>query len=230
MQSKAPTPLDSRLSVNTLIREDIFAGFMGGDMERFSQGEKTIERLLAERPDDRPVLLAWKGGATLYRAVLAAEANRDAEFQKQYRQAVDLFAEAKRIANGDLGVVAAIGGSYVIFADRLPKEHRAAAWSEAYESYRRLRKQQAGGLSELPRHLRGELLGGLAQTAQRTGRSREAEEYVDRILTSLPGTAYAEVAQQWKTQPGAAAEVKMTCLTCHNPGRLAARRAMLEKE
>ena len=56
---------DSRLTIHTLVREDIFAGFLQGDMEKFSRGEKNIQLLLDLRPQEKPDLLAWKGGAHL---------------------------------------------------------------------------------------------------------------------------------------------------------------------
>ena len=37
-------------------------------------------------------------------------------------------------------------------------------------------------------------------------------------------------AREWKDRPAKAAETSITCLSCHAPGRLAARRAALEKE
>ena len=72
-KSQAPPRFDSRLSVSTLVREDIFAGFIDDDMERLARGEKTVDLLLEQRPDDKPVLLAWQAGAKMYRAVRAFE-------------------------------------------------------------------------------------------------------------------------------------------------------------
>ena len=77
-QSPQPPLADSRLTVHTLVREDIFAGWMTDDMARFERGEKNIQLLLERRPDQKANLLAWKGGATLYRAVRANENNRAA--------------------------------------------------------------------------------------------------------------------------------------------------------
>ena len=76
-------------------------------------------------------------------------------------------------------------------------------------------------------HMRGELLGGLAQSAQRTGRAKEVDEYLDKILAVAPDTSYARVAKRWKEDPAEATNQRITCLTCHAPGRLAARRAAL---
>ena len=77
-------------------------------------------------------------------------------------------------------------------------------------------------MAKLPRHLRGELLGGLAQSAQRTGRTRELGEYLDKILKLLPDTPYEPIARKWKDDPNSASGARIACLTCHAPGRLAA--------
>lgn len=224
------TPLsDSRLTIHTLVREDIFAGFMADDMKRFERGEKNIELLLEQRPSQRGNLLSWKGGALLYRAVRAHENNSPDEFKRYYRQAIETFAEAAKQPEGSEGVAAVTGGSFAIFADRLPKEYRAAGWSTAYDNYLILYKQQASILDRLPVHLRGEVLGGLAQAAQRTGRKEESAQYVDKIIAVLGGTPYEPVARKWKSDPESAATTSITCMTCHDGGRLNARLAELNK-
>ena len=228
-QSPGPSLSDSRLSVNTLLREDIFSGFLAGDMERFARGEKNIELLLEQRPAVKPTLLAWKALASLYRAVLANESNHPAEFQQYYQKALDLFAEANKLGPMDGGVIAVTGGSYVVLADRLPKEYRAAAWSQAFDSYKTLWKFQAGGLDMLPVHLRGELLAGLAQSAQRTGHTEEMNQSLDKIIAVLADTPYERMAKRWKANPTVAASASITCLTCHDAGRLTARVSALNK-
>jgi hypothetical protein len=227
-QSPGPPLTDSRLSVHTLVREDIFAGVLDNDMDRLARGEKNIELLLQQRPADKPALLAWKAGALLYRAVRAREANRPEEFEEKYGQAIDLLSQAKQLGPDDLGVAAATAGMYALMADRLPGERRGSAWAAAYDSYQALWRKQGRTIEQLPLHMRGELLGGLAQSAQRTGRTRELAEYLDKILVVAPDTAYARAAQRWKEDPRAAADTRMTCLSCHSPGRLANRRAALE--
>jgi hypothetical protein len=224
----ATSGLDPRLTVNTLVREDIFAGFLGNDMERFSRGERNLELLLEERPKSRPEILAWQGGAALYRAVLAHEQKRAGEFRQHYQRTLDLFAEAARLAPQNFGVAAVTGGSYSVFADRLPSQYRAAAWAKAYDAYRALWRAQAPVLEKLPVHMRGELLAGLTQTAQRTGHNDEMAMYLDKMLTVLANTPYEARAKKWKENPEMAARTSVTCQTCHDPGRLAARAAALQ--
>jgi len=222
-QSADPLLLDTRLSVHTLLREDIFAGFRTNDLARFSKGEQNIDILLKARPDQRANLLAWKAGASTYRAVRAHESGQAEEFGRRYAEALEGFAAAARFESGNEGVPAITGGTMAVFADRLPEKHRSAAWSMAYDNYSRLWKQQGGALDKLPLHHKGELLAGLTQSAQRTGRSEEAAQYLDKMLTVLADTQYEATARQWKSDPASAATTSLTCKNCHNAGRLANR-------
>jgi hypothetical protein len=135
-----------------------------------------------------------------------------------------------RLARQDQGVDAASGGIYVLMADRLPENLRGSARAKAYDSYQSLWKQQATVVAKLPIHLRGELLGGLAQSAQRTGRTKELAEYLDKIIAVAPDTAYARAAKQWKEDPKTALDTRLTCLSCHAPGRLQARKVALDRK
>ncbi len=228
-QSPDPPLSDTRLTVHTLVREDLFAGFLANDMTRLSRGERNVEVLLRDRPDQRANLLAWQGGAALYRAVLAHEAGRAAEFERLYQSAGDAFAEATRLQASQDGVPAIIGGTLSLFADRLPVAQRPTAWTQAYDAYSLLWKAQGPIVDKLPVHYRGELLGGLAQAAQRTGRTEEMGQHLDRMLTALQGTPYETTAKQWKSDPAVAAGTRLTCKNCHNPGRLAPRLEELNK-
>jgi hypothetical protein len=232
-QSMEPPLDDPRLSVHTLLREDMFAGFLSDDMERFERGEKNLDLLLKKRPDERANLLSWKAKAELYRAVRAHESNRSDEFKTRYKKALDLFAEARKLielGSDNDGVFQSIGGSHVIFADRLPKELRSEAWDRAYEAYQIIWKEQESFVDRLPMHFKGELLGGLAQSSQRTGRTEELGQYLDKIVELLPNTPYERVARQWKTNPASATGSKIACMTCHEQGRLDARLSSINRQ
>ena len=107
---------------------------------------------------------------------------------------------------------------------------RAAAWELGYTAYQRLWAMQGAVIDKLPLHMKGEVLAGLAQTAQRTGRDAETTQQIDRILTLLPDTAYAKQALVWKNDPAARSTGKLACQTCHGPGTLAARVAEVSKQ
>jgi hypothetical protein len=228
-QSPEPPLSESRLTVHTLLREDVFAGFMANDATRLARAERNIEQLLRERPDQRGNLLAWRGLAHLQRAVRAHESGQSDQFEQHFQAARSAFADAAQASTGNDGVAPITGGSYSVFADRLPEAHRAAAWSQAYAAYAELWKQQGAIIEKLPVHHRGELLAGLAQSAQRTGRLDESGQHLERMLTHLAGTPYEAMARKWKADPASAAGTNLTCKNCHNPGRLTAQIAALKQ-
>jgi hypothetical protein len=228
-QSPDPPLANTRLTVHTLLREDLFAGFLANDMVRFARGERNIEQLLKDRPDQRGNLLAWQGLAFMHRAMLARDAGSNDEFLKQLQAARAAFAEAAKQTSGNDGVAAVTGGTYSVFADRLPEPHRSAAWADAYAAYSLLWKQQGAAIDKLPVHHRGEVLGGLVQSAQRTGRTEEMAQHLDRMLTLLQGTPYETTAQEWKANPASAATTRVTCKNCHKPGRLSSQLAALQQ-
>jgi hypothetical protein len=233
--AQAPDALlsDTRLTVHTLVREDVFAGFRGDNMERLERAERNIEILLKERPDDRGNLLAWKAGAATYRAVRAHEAGKAEEFGRRYKEALDGFAAAeKAVDNGGgaiIGVASITGGTMAVFADRLPENERAAAWALAYANYSKLWQLQGPGIEKLPVHHKGEVLSGLTQSAQRTGRTAEVAQYLDTMLSVLVDTPYEAMAKQWKADPASAATTNLTCKNCHAPGRLSNRLEALKQ-
>jgi tetratricopeptide (TPR) repeat protein len=232
LPAQAPDPpiADTRLAVHTLVREDVFAGFQQNDVSRLARAEKNIELLLESRPAERASLLAWLGSTALTRAVHANEKGASQEFTRHYRRAIDLFADAMREGPGVDGVFAVVGGTNASLADRLPETERKAAWEQGYGAYAQLWRLQSAIVSKLPVHHRGELLTGLAQTAQRSGRVVEASGYLDQILASLPDTPYAPLARQWKDDPASRMTGNLTCRTCHAPGTLVARMADVAKD
>src|SRR5687767_13356767 len=97
--AQAPEPPldDTRLSVHTLVREDVFAGFLRNDVMRLARAERNIDSLLASRPADRPSLLAWQGAAAFSRAIIAQEANQPDAFRQHYARTQQLFGDAMRL-------------------------------------------------------------------------------------------------------------------------------------
>ena len=227
-QISDPPLSETRLTIHTLLREDIFAGFLENDMQRLARGEKNIQLLLQQRPEAKAPLLGWQASTVLYRATRAHESGRTGEYREQYQRSLSLFDEANRLDSESVGVIAVTGGSFATLADRLPKVDQADGWSRAYNAYQKLWKLQAPAVDKLPLHIRGELLAGLAQSAQRTGRSQEASQFIEKIQALLPDTPYANVAQQWKENPESVTSTSIACRTCHESGRLAARLAALK--
>ena len=228
-QNPEPPLADTRLTVHTLLREDIFAGFLKNDVARLARAEKNADLLLTSRPAERAAILAWQGSMALTRAAMANEAKQPDQFREQYRRAQDLFNEAMKLGPENVGVFAIAGGTQVSLADRLPEAERKAGWELGYAAYQRLWTLQGSIIEKLPLHHKGEVLSGLAQTADRTERREEAATQIERILTLLPDTPYATRARQWKDDPAGRAKAVLVCQTCHGPGTLVARIAEVSK-
>ena len=201
-------------------------GFMVGRDAEWSGIIKAGAKMVSDE------VLAWKGGAALYRSVLAHEKGNAAEFERHYANALARFkeAEAAQSSPGNIARHAITGGSLVIFADRLPEKYRTAAWTTAYDMFGQIWTAQAPYVTKLPVHARGELLSGLAVSSQRLGKAGESVEHLDRMMTMLQGTPYEAGARKWKENPEAATKVRITCMNCHDGGRLEATRAALDKK
>lgn len=205
------------IPVSTWVREDIFAGFLTGEMVRFDVGMAKLERELKANPNDSDAL-AWRGGGKLLRAVRAHESGSPDIFERLYSEAQADFAKAREVAQNPGPVFAIVGGTYTVFADRFPSALRREAWMRAQENYRALYDQQKPYFARLPMHMRGEVLSGLAQAAQRLGDS-EASLRLGELVAALPGSVYANRAARWQEQPSVAAKTSLTCQTCHEEGR-----------
>lgn len=206
-----------KLPVSTWVREDLFAGFLTGDMERFENGVKKVEAILASQPGAADAR-AWLGGAEMYRAARAYEAGKKDEFERWYKASLATFAEAAKTKNG--AVFAITGGTFAVFADRLPPEHREDAYRRVHENYLALKAEQAPFFDKLPPHMRGEVLAGLAQASARLGREEEAQAWLKQVVETLPGTPYASRAKKWQENYQLSKTTSLTCQTCHDPGRL----------
>jgi hypothetical protein len=177
------------------VREDLFAGYLDGDMQTFGRGERKVDELLAE-DGQSPVLRAWKLSAEFFRAVLAYESKDHRMFEMRYSEVMNKF-ESLRNA-------------------RLQR----SANVRAREAYLQLEQLQNAGFDKMPLHHRGEVLAGVAQSAARSGEEETSRKYLARIIETLPGTPYAAFAQTMLQQPDKMKTTRIACNSCHEPNRL----------
>ena len=87
---------------------------------------------------------------------------------------------------------------------------------EGLRDYEKVLKLQQPELNTLPVHSRGELLSGLAEGWNRDGNSEQARQYAQKIVTDLPGSAYATRSQAFLAQPlQSGGQLEWHCLGCH---------------
>lgn len=218
-----PKPKDLNLSI--WVREDIFAGFLEGNMARHAVGVKKLEAVLADNPKAADAI-AWQGGSELLYAVRAHESGDNAGFVSHYQKANALFVRAAELLKEyrayEQSVLAITGGSFAVFGDRLPAHLRTDAWRRVRENYTAIRAIQTPYWNKLPVHDRGEITAGLAQAAQRLGEEELAKRLTAQLVAELPDTPYAVFGKRWLDKPETMAKSKLTCSTCHEPGRLEA--------
>jgi tetratricopeptide (TPR) repeat protein len=214
-QAQAPKP-----TFYTMVREDTFAGYIGGDMERFERAMKYTEQVLTENPQNADALV-WKGGGQVFLATRLYAQDLNGKADTLYEGGLALMEQALANAPGNAGVQASYGGVLAYLAPRLPEWRRKAALEKARSMYERLYKGQERVLDRMPVHFRGETLAGLAETNQKLGNMEQAQVYLKRISASLPNTPYAITAERWLAHPeSVGTNEQIVCGTCHEAGRL----------
>lgn len=216
----AGEPKPDRVPTHVWVREDLFAGLLANDMERFARGEEKLADLLAANPKNYEAM-PWKMSAEVFRAVRAYEAGNRAEFDQRYQKAIAGFEAMNKQAPNNVGILAIYGGTISTLSHRFPPDVREAANRRSAELYLNLEQAQMEGFDKMPVHHRGEVLAGVAQGAARSGQDELARKYLTKIVETLPGSPYVPVAKKVLDNPELGKTARIACNTCHEPNRLA---------
>lgn len=208
------------LTIDWLVREDIFAGLLDNDRARLEKGLQTLDTFAKAYPEEN--VMAWRYAAEATKAVWAYEAKDMVGFNRHYSAALTYLNLVRNAAKKNAPEIPEIfeGATMAVLGDRLPEPMRKGAWERAYQAYAKLDQIQTGYLEKLPMHMKGESLSGLAASAYRTGREEEMTKTLERMQTMLAKTPYATVAKKWAEDPASRSKVKMVCISCHEPNRL----------
>jgi hypothetical protein len=194
---------------------------MANDLERFRLGEKKLASILAASPNEAEAL-SWRAASDLWLAIQANSRNDTAEGKRLYSTALEGWEKAERLGakSPAIGAVHAIGGaSWTYFAPKLPLQLQQDAYQRGRRHFLALRQLQSEFWDKLPVHHRGEVLAGLAESSARLGLNDDAA--LKEIIATLPDSPYAARARKWQENPALASKSTLTCMTCHEPGRLA---------
>jgi hypothetical protein len=216
---------DSKLTVHTLVREDIFAGLLAGDMETHDRGMAKLKELRKTRPAELATIDSWESLGLSLHAANAWKAGKKEEARKLFDQAWELQTKALAAEPKDVGVNAVVGGAGILVGDRLPTEMKDRLWKRSFETYSTLYKLQERQLLKMPVHHRGEVMTGMLVAAQRSGEQAAFDKYFPIALESLKGTAYASLMEKWNSDPSLREKTNIACKTCHDAGKLANMRA-----
>lgn len=205
------------ITVSQWVREDIFAGILGGEMTTFEKGmAKAKELLAADAGDDQA--RSWLASGQIYLASRAYKAGNPDAGAAQFTEAMK-NAETSLMKKNPTAV-RVLAATYVFVADRFPAAQRMALLTEGRELFTLIRRQEDSMLDKMPVHFKGEVLSGQAQAAMRLGLQEEATKYLNEIVAKLPDTPYAQTASKWLADAASASKSQLVCQSCHEPNRL----------
>lgn len=196
------------------VREDMFAG-MDGDTAAFDRAMTLIADTLAATPDHSEALV-WRGDGRLFLAGQAFQRGAVAEGLKLSADGIADMERAVSLAPNDIAVRVPRATGLQPYARGLRPFDRAAAdklTAIAIGDFECVVAASQARWSKLSEHGRGELLGALADGWLNLGETAKANAYLDRMVSELPGTAYATNVAKRRADP--AGSVPLTCLGCH---------------
>ena len=209
-----------KLPISTWVREDLFAGWIMNDGDTFDRGERKLDRFLQDHPDGA-LGLSWKYFALGYRTRQALEKGDRAAYRGYAAAAKSVREKIFAGDPKDPGPYIIVGSTLVGLAYFVPQEERAWTYRDGRELLRKVPELQAKYFNTLPAHFRGEIWTQIAFASDRLGDTAERDRMLDEITSNLRGTPYEARARAWKKGPALAAEKQYTCISCHEPGRLA---------
>ena len=194
------------------VRELFFAGF-AGNQDALQRGMAMCEETLAADPD-HPGALVWQASGWFYESSFVfAQGDMEAGMAL-YNKSVAQFDRAVSLAPDSLQTLiprAAVYLSTAPYVSHAPT--RIWLLETVVGDYTKVLKIRAPVFDSLTVHSRGELLGALAEALWLLERRDEAQVYLNRIITELPETPYALMAERQLDKPEERAQ--LTCLGCH---------------
>ena len=194
------------------VRELFFAGF-AGNQDALQRGMAICEETLAADPD-HPGALVWQASGWFYESsFIFAQGDMEAGMAL-YNKSVAQFDRAVSLAPDSLQTLiprAAVYLSTAPYVSHAPT--RIWLLETVVGDYTKVLKIRAPVFDSLTVHSRGELLGALAEALWLLERRDEAQVYLNRIITELPETPYALMAERQLDKPEERAQ--LTCLGCH---------------
>ena len=205
------------ITVSQWVREDIFAGMLGGDMATFEKGMAKVRELLTADPGD-DAARSWLASGQVYLALRSYKDGKAALGASQFEEAMRTAQQS--LAKSNPTALRALAATYVFFADRFPEAQRASLLKDGRDLFGLIRQQVDKVLDKMPLHRKAEVLAGQAQAAMRLGLQEEATKYLNEIVAKLPNTHYSQTAEKWLADPASASKSQLVCQSCHEPNRL----------
>ena len=205
------------ITVSQWVREDIFAGILGGDMATFEKGMAKARELLAADANDDGAR-SWLASGQVYLVLRSYKEGKAAVGASQFDEAMRTAQQS--LAKSDRTALRVLSATYVFSADRFPAAQRASLLKDGRDLFGLIRQQEDKMPDKMPLHFKAEVLAGQAQAAMRLGLRDEATQYLNEIVAKLPNTHYSQTAEKWLADPASASQSQLVCQSCHEPNRL----------
>ena len=194
------------------VREHFFAGFAGNE-DALRRGMAICEETLAADPN-HPGALVWQASGWFYESSFAFARGDTEGGMTLYNKSVAQFDRAVALAPNSLQTLIPRAAVYLSVAPYITHAPtRIGLLETVVGDYTKALELQEPYFDSLSLHGQGELLGALAEALWLLERRDEAQIYLNRIITELPETPYALMAQRQLDQPETAQQ--LTCLGCH---------------
>jgi hypothetical protein len=199
------------------VRNDIFAG-LAGNTEAMARGAATLNAVLREDPNHAEAMV-WLGSVKAYESGQLFRKGDQQSGMALWNEGLALMSRAVVLAPDHVGVRIPRGATLAAATATpdMPPDFARPLVELALSDYTKAYELQRNRFDRLSVHARGELLMGIADLSERSG--REWREWARRAVDELPKESpYARRAAAWldkgELRPGA-----RICLGCHSNGQ-----------
>jgi hypothetical protein len=211
-QAPAQPASNGAVRFDHVVRNDFFAGF-NGDTAALERGMKATTQVLAAEPNHAEAMV-WHGSGMFYQSGQFFQRGDNQKGMEYWTKSLAMMDRAVELAPDHVGVRIPRGAVLLSASRFVPDEMRKELVDRAFADYSRSMELQKSRIATLPVHPKGELLGGLAELHEVSGRREEAQVLLQQIVREMAGTPYARRAEKWLAD-GMPAPQQRNCIGCH---------------
>lgn len=194
------------------IREDFFEGFQG-DMDRLKAGMEACQKILVSDPKHAEAMV-WLGSGEMFQSGQAFQKGNVAAGMGLWTSSIEKMDKAAELEPDNIGVLIPRAAVLLPASRNAPAFMAKPVLKSVLNGFERTYEMQKDRLDQIGEHPLGELRMGLADVYRALDRPDESIAQLKAVLTELPGTEYADEAEQWlKAKP--TVKLAHNCIGCH---------------
>jgi tetratricopeptide (TPR) repeat protein len=209
----AKKPEVTRERFDGAVREDFFAGF-DGDADRLAAGMKKCEEVLAEDEKNAEAMV-WLGSGEVYLSGRSFQKGDVVKGMGYWQKGFDRMNKAAELEPDNIGVLIPRAAVLMPASRGMPNPMKGQVLQSVLKDFTRVYELQKDSLDKLGEHPLGELRMGLADIYRSMGDMDNSRIHLEAIKAELPGTDYANRADEWLIAKPTA-KLAHTCIGCHS--------------